>query len=417
MKRFQLILIAALANTFEWYDYTLFGSFADVIGAKFFSPQESKVSILNAFLVFAVGYVARPIGGTFFGVVGDKIGRKSALSLAMLFMGIPTMAIALLPGYEVLGVWSTIILVFFRLLQGLSMGGVLTSSICFSIEHGEEKHKNFIASISMASVCAGILLGSSVAFFIRSIFTEDDFENWAWRIPFFLGGIVIFIGFYIKKYALETPEFNQNAFKEKSLLAPLKLAIVLHWKKMLISIGINSTGSILFYLQAIYLSNYLKLHSDFDAVIIDKISSISYFLMIFFTLFAGWLADKFGVAKLLILNIIFVLFAIIPLLNMTYTQNISNLLLIQIILGFCAATYISLEVSMQAAFYPSQIRNTALAISYNISTSIFGGATPYLLERITQSTGSIASCGYYVIFFALISLYSVFLYIRIKERE
>jgi len=410
MKRLKLILIAALANTFEWYDYTLFGNFADIIGSKFFHEQDPKSAILKAFVVFAAGYITRPLGGAFFGIIGDKIGRKTALSTAVILMGLPTVSISLLPSYQYWGIWSTIILVFLRMLQGLSMGGVLTSSICFSIEHSDKKHQNFISSISMASICAGILLGSIVAFTTRSSLSSDDFENWGWRIPFFLGAIVIFVGLYIKKYTSETPDFKEEAFKDETFLAPLTQTIMLYWKKMLISIGINATGSILFYLQAVYLANYLKLNSNFSIVVIDKISSISYACMIFFTLFAGWIADKFGNVRILRINLVVLLLAILPLLTMTYSDNIYQIMFVQICLGFLAATYISIEVAMQANFYPANIRSTALALSYNIATTIFGGATPYILENITQTTGSITSCSYYVIFFAFISLYSVFLY-------
>lgn len=413
MTRLKLILITALANTFEWYDYTLFGNFADIIGSKFFSIQESKSAILKAFLVFAAGYITRPLGGAFFGIIGDKIGRKAALSTAVILMGLPTVAISLLPSYEYWGIFSTIILVFLRMLQGLSMGGVLTSSICFSIEHSDKKHQNFISSVSMASICAGILLGSVVAFTTRSILTPESFEDWGWRIPFFLGAIVIFIGLYIKWHMSETPEFNKETFGGKEFLAPLVQAVKLHWKKMLISIGINSTGSILFYLQAVYLANFLKLNSNFSIIVIDKISSISYACMIFFTLFAGWLADKFGNARILTINLIALILSIIPLLAGAYSDNIYNIMFVQIIFGFLAATYISLEISMQANFYPAAIRSTALALSYNISTTIFGGATPYILENITQTTDSLVSCAYYVIFFAFISLYSIVLYNRI----
>jgi MHS family proline/betaine transporter-like MFS transporter len=290
------------------------------------------------------------------------------------------------------------------------MGGVLTSSICFSIEHSDKKHQNFISSISMASICAGILLGSIVAFKTISSLSSDDFENWGWRIPFFLGAIVIFVGLYIKKYTSETPDFKEEAFKDETFLAPLTQTIMLYWKKMLISIGINATGSILFYLQAVYLANYLKLNSNFSIVVIDKISSISYACMIFFTLFAGWIADKFGNVRILRINLVVLLLAILPLLTTTYSDNIYQIMFVQICLGFLAATYISIEVAMQANFYPANIRSTALALSYNIATTIFGGATPYILENITQTTGYITSCSYYVIFFAFISLYSVFLY-------
>ena len=162
MNKHKLILTSGIANSFEWYDYALFGHFAPVIGQKFFPSNDPSTSLLYAFLVFAIGFLMRPIGGIFFGIIGDKFGRRAALSASIICMAFPTAAIAILTTYETAGIVATSMMILVRMLQGLSMGGALTGSISFVIEHSEKNQRGFISSFSMSSICIGILLGSLV---------------------------------------------------------------------------------------------------------------------------------------------------------------------------------------------------------------------------------------------------------------
>ena len=139
MNKHKLILTSSVANSFEWYDYALFGHFAPIIGQKFFPNSDPSISLLYAFLAFAVGYLMRPIGGIFFGVIGDRFGRRAALSASVICMAFPTAAIGFLPTYETAGIAATSMMILVRMLQGLSMGGALTGSISFIIEHIQKK--------------------------------------------------------------------------------------------------------------------------------------------------------------------------------------------------------------------------------------------------------------------------------------
>ncbi|MBA2629151.1 MAG: MFS transporter, partial [Rickettsiaceae bacterium] len=171
MNKKKLVFTSGVANTFEWYDYALFGHFAPIIGAKFFPESDPNTALLHAFLAFAIGYLMRPLGGIFFGIVGDKFGRKIALSSSIMCMAIPTAAIGFLPTYETWGIVSTGLMIVVRMLQGLSMGGALTGSVSFIIEHTNKEERGFFGSISMASICVGILLGSLVSFIVKTTFT------------------------------------------------------------------------------------------------------------------------------------------------------------------------------------------------------------------------------------------------------
>lgn len=408
MNKRKLVLTSGVANTFEWYDYALFGHFAPIIGQKFFPDSDPSASLLQVFLVFAVGYLMRPIGGIFFGVIGDKLGRRVALSLAIMCMAIPTAAIGFLPTYETWGITSTIAMIVFRMIQGLSMGGALTGSISFVIEHTEKNRRGLYGSVSMMSICLGVLLGSLVSYFVKSIFSDEQFDLWAWRLPFVIGIVVFFIGVYIKNNTKETPLFEEAKYRGEVVRSPLSLVIRKHWFDMFISILINATGSIIFYLEAIYLISYLKINRGFSEGDVGILVNSCYLIMVFVTLFAGWLSDKIGRRKIFVFNLVFIIVASPFLLKVFESANFGYVVVAQIIIAIMAALYIGPEPALQAEFYPTEIRSTALSVSYNIATSVFGGTAPYIIESLVQNTGTITASVYYIVaasFTGLIALY------------
>ncbi|MGI4776259.1 MAG: MFS transporter [Janthinobacterium lividum] len=415
MNKRKLILSSGIANTFEWYDYVLFGHFAQIIGQKFFPDTDPDASLLKTFLVFAVGYLMRPIGGIVFGVIGDKFGRRYALSASVICMSFPTALIGILPTYDDIGLPATIMMILIRMLQGLSMGGALTGSVSFIIEHTTKERRGIIGSVPMASICIGILLGSAVSYYVRRVLSAAQFDDWGWRIPFLIGIFIFFAGIYIKKNTEETPLFKEMINKGGIIRSPLKEAFTTYWFDMLISILINSTGSIIFYLQTIYLMTFLKSHRGFDQSSVDYLMNFSYLLMIFVTIFAGWISDIVGRKKMfVVLNVIIVLSFVSGLMNIFESGSFNNVIVAQIILSILAAAYIGPEPALQATFYPTNIRNTALSISYNTATSVFGGTTPYAIAYLVQKTNLVSSCMYYVVGCACLSLVALNFY---KDRS
>jgi MHS family proline/betaine transporter-like MFS transporter len=411
MKKVKLILSSAIANVFEWYDYALFGLFAPIIGRKFFPDQDPKVSLLSAFFVFAVGYLMRPLGGILFGIIGDKYGRKVALSSAVICMSIPTALIGLLPTYQSIGITATICMVIVRMLQGISMGGVLTGSVSFIIEHTNKKYRGFVGSIPMSSICLGILLGSIISYITRRLMIEQSFEDFGWRFPFIIGILIFFAGMYIKTHTEDTPLFLELQDSDSIVKSPLRLVFRSYWKQMLISIAINSTGSVLFYFQAIYLMSFLKISRGFSDIEIGGIANLCYIIMAFSCLVAGWLSDIVGRIKIfIVLNIIIIVCHVFGLMDYFDNGGIKEILVGQIILSILASFYIGPEPALQAELYPTEVRNTALSISYNTATSVFGGTAPYLIEYLVQNHGGIRSSGIYLSLCSVISIIGLYFY-------
>lgn len=410
MNKRKLILSSGIASTFEWYDYALFGHLAPILGQKFFPDSDPRSSLLSAFLVFAIGYLMRPIGGIFFGVIGDKFGRRSALSGSILCMAFPTAAIAFLPTYESIGITASTLMILVRILQGLSMGGALTGSVSFVIEHTDKKYRGFIGAIPICSICLGILLGSITAHITKNILSIQAFYDWGWRLPFLIGILIFFAGLYIKHYTDETPLFEDSKYRGEVLSSPLTKVICEHWRKIFISIFINATGSVIFYLEAIYLMNYLTITRKFPSEIVDYLINFCYVTMAFIALFTGWLSDQIGRKKILAMNLVCIII-LSPIIMTTLEQsNFIGVIIVQVMLALMAASYIGPEPALQAELYPTNVRNTALSLSYNIATSIFGGTTPYVVEYLMQTSGTFTSSVYYIIICATLSLVGLFFY-------
>ncbi|MCC8371278.1 MAG: MFS transporter [Rickettsia endosymbiont of Pseudomimeciton antennatum] len=413
MNKRKLVFASGIANAFEWYDYALFGIFAPIIGAKFFPGSNPSSSLLHAFFAFAIGYLMRPIGGVFFGVLGDRFGRRTALSASIFCMSLPTALIGMLPTYDNIGITATILMILVRMLQGLSMGGALTGSISFVIEHTGVAYRGFSSSVSISSICIGLLFGSGISQCIQSLLSAEQFDDWGWRIPFLLGIFILFAGLYIKKYTSETPSFQSMKENDGILKSPLKKVISVYWVDMIISIFINSTGSVLFYLQ-IYLMSFLRINRGFTNDEVNNLANYCYIIMAIVTLCSGYLSDIIGRKKIFVINLLVIILVTPFLMQVIETWDFYFIITSQIILSILAACYIGPEPALQAEFYPTNIRNTALSLSYNIATSIFGGTTPLVIEYLVQKTGTITSSIYYIIACAISSLIALYFY---KDRS
>lgn len=418
MNRVKTIFSSGIANTFEWYDYILYAHFAAILGSKFFPDDDPVASLLNAFVAFAAGYFMRPFGGLFFGVLGDKFGRKAALSASLMCMSVPTVIIGLLPTYETIGITATALMIVARMIQGLSMGGALTGAISFSIEHASNKRRGLAGSVSMSSICIGILMGSLVVYVIKNSMPEEYFLSWGWRVPFLLGIFIIFAGFYIRENAKETPLFEEMKQDGKMSKFPIIETLKNHWLDMIITISINSTGSVIFYMAAIYLMNFLKVNRGFDSDAVDNMLNLSYIIMAVVTLLVGWLSDKVGMKKIYAVLLIIISGSSFFMMRIFETGSFESVVVAHIILSILAAAYIGPEPALQASMYPTRVRSTALSISYNLATSIFGGTTPMVLLYLLKETGGVESWACYIIFCSAMSITALFFWKnRMKEED
>src|SRR3954453_4228080 len=237
----RVIAAGTIGNVLEWYDFAIYGYFATAIGRQFFPHEDPVAQLLSAFGVFALGYLTRPVGGALIGHIGDRLGRRAALSLSVAAMAIPTFLIGLLPGYATWGPLAPVALTLLRMVQGLSVGGKYTSSMVFLVERAPEGRRGLMGALTACGAGAGTLLGSAVGATFASSMSTVALESWGWRIPFLLGLIIGIAGYFLRRHMLETMPV------ERRKRAPIVETLYEHWRIVVGFAGLSVFSAVGFY--------------------------------------------------------------------------------------------------------------------------------------------------------------------------
>lgn len=403
--RSRALIFGFLATAFEWYDYALFGYFAALIGQQFFPSTHPLTSVLSSFAVFASGFAMRPLGAILFGYIGDRIGRRKALLTSLFMMAIPTMALGFLPNYQSIGISASLGLVVIRLCQGLAVGGNYGGSFIYTIEHASPKHKGLSGSLAMFGTLGGLFLGSGVATLLSIVMSADSLQNFGWRVPFMLGGLSAFLGYYIRDHLPELAKQEQDEHDEHTPLKIIRKKYLGNTAKAIGMILLDGVGVyILFVFMATYASLFLKIPQN-QALIANTITMT--FLVITIPLF-GWIGDKITQKKVLKgASIGFIVFSI-PLFSLlVYHPGFASLLLLQLVFSIVmGAAYGALPAAVVSSF-PHSVRYTACGLAFNISVAIFGGTAPFVVTGLIHLTGQLMTPAIILTIVGIISYVSV----------
>src|SRR5205823_493985 len=290
-----VILSSMLGTAIEWYDFFLYGTMATLVfPALFFPKSDHFVGTLLSLFTFLVGFIARPIGGAFFGHMGDRIGRKSTLIATLLLMGISTLIIGFLPGYNAIGVAAPLILTLLRLGQGLGVGGEWGGSVLLALEYGHKSNRGFWASWPQMGVPVGLITSTIVVNIVQAT-TGSNFVVWGWRIPFFLSALLIIVGLYIRLRILETPLFAQVKAEKRQARAPILDAFRYSTPEILLSAGARFVEQAPFYLFTVFVITYGTLKTiDIGRGTILNAITIAAFIELFTIPLFGYLSDHVG---------------------------------------------------------------------------------------------------------------------------
>ncbi len=381
-------LIAGFSgNILEWYDFTVYGFFATIIGVQFFPDADKTVQLISAFGVFAAGYLMRPIGGIVFGHIGDRQGRKKALVISVLLMAIPTTLIGLLPTYESIGWYSALLLVILRLLQGLSVGGEFTGSISFLVEKAPKGKRGFFGSWSTFGVFGGMLLGSGLAAIVTSVLTQEQLHEFGWRIPFLFGAVIGVVGLYLRKGMGRDEHFEKIQKEHQSNKMPLaefwsgfKLQAL---KIILLSWSFGVSVYLIFIFLPSYLHTFHKVKLD-DVLAAHTIAIIV--LMLLIPPF-GLISDKFGRKTILLTSLIgFVVFSY-PIFDLMFENTFTVILIAMLVFAVLEAMFQAVMPALMTETFPANVRYTGISVSYNISMAVFGGTTPLVCAWLIKVSG------------------------------
>ncbi len=400
----KILLSASIGNMLEFYSFTLFGLFLPIISPLFFPKEDPLASLLYGYLFFAVGFFAYPLGALLFGYIGDKFGRKKALSLSILLMAIPTVFIGMIPSYASLGIFAPIFLFICRLLQGICAGGEYNGAGIFIVEHGGENKGGF----SGAFVAAAGTFGAFFATIIGFIFTSPGMPEWAWRIPFLLGSLIGLIGFYIRRELNESPEFlsieNNKLNKGKN---PFIEILKHHYKAFMCAVGIGALGTVPFYLVIGYVNTHF--------VTVGKINLLEMMLLnmglTFFcaiTLpFVGNIADKVGHARIMVMSSFALLLYAFLFFLLLEKSSIIIITIAEVLLLCLSQGYVAPLNAFISRLFPPSIRYTGTSLGYCVGMALFGGTTPYLSSILIEYTHYPTAPSFYLMFICLIGMFSI----------
>ncbi|BDM62918.1 proline/betaine transporter [Shewanella sp. NFH-SH190041] len=396
-----------LGNFVEWFDYASYGFMAAIISAFFFPEYDSTTALIATFSVFALSFMVRPLGGIFWGHIGDRLGRKTALSVSIILMSIATFCIALLPGYESIGLMAPLLLLICRLVQGFSASGEYAGAATFLTEHAPKDRKGFYASLVPASAATGLLFGSLFVSAMYSYLSPEDLHGWGWRVPFLLAAPLGLIGLYIRFHLEDSQEFIQFQQQKKTKVkdpAPIKTIFRHHRSSMFAACGVTSLNAVGFYLLLSYMPIYLTFELGLSEQQAFTISSLTLTGYIVAVLCVGALSDRFGRGQLLVLACLCFMLFTLPLFFLMSLSHFAIILLAQILMGLFLALNDGTLTCFLCELFPTNVRYSGFAFSFNSANAIFGGTAPLVATTLIEFTGSAMAPAYYMMLIAAIAL-------------
>lgn len=394
-------VIAGLAgNVMEWYDFGVYGFFAAAIGSQFFPAHDPSTSLLASFGVFAVGFIARPLGGLLFGHIGDRLGRRAAVVASVVLMIIPTLLMAILPTYQQIGVAAPILLVLLRLAQGLAVGGEYTTSMVLLVEEAQPSRRGFVGSFAPFGALGGLLLGSAVGATLLALLPEQAASTWGWRLAFFSGLMIGLVVFLIRR---RLPPDEKIVQTEEARKSPLGEAFRTQWRTILKVVGFTLGNGVGFYLCFVYISTWLKEQQHVSSSAALTVNSLAIFCMLILTPLAGALSDRIGRKPVLIIGAAGLALSAWPLFWFINTPHLPAVLAGQCVFALFMSCYGASPAFLVEAF-PKHVRCSGLSVGYNLAQSVFGGTVPMVAVFLIKITGNPLAPSYYLMVAGAVSL-------------
>lgn len=377
-----MVAAGAIGNVLEWYDFAVYGYFAAAIGRAFFPSEDPVAQVLAAFGIFAAGFLMRPVGGALIGTIGDRLGRRAALTVSVAAMAIPTFLVGVLPDYQAIGIAAPILLTVLRMVQGLSVGGEYTTSIIFIIEHAPSHRRGLVGALGCCGAVAGILLGSATGALLASLMSEQALESWGWRIPFLLGLLVGIAGVVLRRHVHEAPRHKGGG------RSPLRDTMRNHGPLLGRLAALSVFNSVGFYLIFVYLVSWLQFVDGIAPAKALEINSISMFVLLPVMVMMGWVSDRYGRRPLMLGAAGLGMVGAFPFFWLMHQDNMALVLLGQ--LGFVLAVggFIGGQPALMVEAVPAEVRCTAIALGYNVTLGIVGGLSPLFATWLVQRTGN-----------------------------
>jgi MHS family proline/betaine transporter-like MFS transporter len=390
---------AVIGNVLEWYDFAVYAFVAGIIARNFFPQSDDVTALLSTFLAYGLGFVARPLGGILIGRLGDTRGRKAALVLTIFMMAVGTVMIGLLPTYASIGLVAPLLLVVARLMQGFSAGGEWGGSTAFIVEWAPKGRRGWFGSFQQTSVVTGLLMGSGMAALLNTLLTQEQMQEWGWRVPFLLGGVLGPVGMYMRRTMKETPAYTAIATAPTASATESGLGLAAR------AFGFTIVWTVCFYVLLNYMPTYTQKYLKLSASAALWSNTVGLFVLLLCIPLMGRISDWLGRKPLLLACC--VAFVILPYPAFNYMLSgigFGELVAVQVLFAVLISMFSGPGPAAIAEIFPTRSRSTWMTSGYALAVAIFGGFAPFisvwLIDRFQSPTAHV----WYLVAAAVVSL-------------
>ncbi|MCI1480607.1 MAG: MFS transporter [Eggerthellaceae bacterium] len=404
-----------LGNFIEWFDYASYSYLATVIAGVFFAGEDKMVSTMLTFGVFALAFLVRPIGAVFWGNMGDKKGRKWALSMSILLMSGATFMVGCLPGYAVVGAAAPALLLVCRMVQSFSASGEYAGAATFIAEYAPKEHRGFYCSMVPASTAVGLLTGSLFATFLFGVWgaTSEFVVTWGWRIPFLLAAPLGLITHYIRTHLEDSPVYEamrQDMQQGQAQIdKPIRTLLRTYPRKVIICFGACMLNAVGFYMVLTYIPNYLEVTLNFNPSIASLITTVCLVFYIGFIFLSGRISDRVGRKKMLIVASVGFMVCTVPVFHLFGTERFGVILVCELVLCLLLTVNDGTLASYLTETFPTNVRYSGFAFSFNLANALFGGSASYISFALIEATGDAIAPAYYMVGVSLVAFIAMVL--------
>lgn len=403
----KVLLATGIGHFVEWFDFGLYGTLAAIIGLQFFQSSSPSVALLSSFAVFGAGFIMRPLGGLFFGSLGDRKGRQKVLATVILLTSGATFVMGLLPTYHQIGITATVLLVITRLVQGFAAGGESSGATTYLAEYAPTARRGYFTCWIDNFGFMAFVVGSGLVFLLTATLGESTMNDWGWRIPFLIAGPLGWVGLYLRRHLEDSPEFLEAMKSGQIETAPLRKAVTTAWRALLFCVGFVVIKAVGHWTLQTFMPSYLATELHFSKLNAYAITTIGLFSVAVLVPFMGYLSDKYGRKPLMLAGCAGFILLSYPAMMIMANGDVLSAVLAMVMLGAFIAAFDGACTAAMAELFPTNVRYGGLSIAYNFAVAFFGGITPWFSAWLITSTGDKFSPAFYVMGAALITFITV----------
>lgn len=380
----RAIMASTVGNVLEWFDFAVYGYMAPYLGPLFFPARDPVASTIAAFAVFAVGYLARPLGAAFLGRLGDRVGRRTLLVLSIAILGGSSCAIGLLPTSETIGSLAAVLLVLMRLAQGFSVGGEYTGSVAYSTEVASQGRRGFLSSLATTGTMMGILLSSGAVWLVRALVGPEALAAWGWRVPFLLGSVIMVFGILLRR---KIPETQHEEGLQRARGVGLWTVLRGHWRELAQVIGLVTGANIVLYVLFVFATDAATQAGELH---VEAMNTIGLAVTVPATALGGWLSDRWGRKRVSLATNLLMAILVVPAFSLCVWAapwpggpalgEAAAFLLGQLLMAVPMGMVFGVQGVMASEMLPREVRCTVFSVGYSLAMGLFAGTSPMVAE-------------------------------------